>query len=53
MSKTIAPALVPPFTRETAILKVRKAEDGWIPKTLSSYPSLIRPIAFGVIEQNS
>ncbi|MFT4111195.1 DUF1348 family protein [Silvibacterium sp.] len=26
---TTAPALVPPFTRETAILKVRKAEDGW------------------------
>ena len=23
------PQLVPPFTRETAILKVRKAEDGW------------------------
>ncbi len=21
--------LIPPFTRETAILKVRKAEDGW------------------------
>ena len=22
-------SLVPPFTRETAVLKVRKAEDGW------------------------
>lgn len=29
MSITTAPLLVPPFTRETAILKVRKAEDGW------------------------
>src|SRR5580700_3471841 len=27
--QSAAPALVPPFTRETAILKVRKAEDGW------------------------
>jgi uncharacterized protein len=26
---TPASALLPPFTRETAILKVRKAEDGW------------------------
>ena len=29
MSTTTAPALIPPFTRETAVLKVRKAEDGW------------------------
>jgi uncharacterized protein len=29
MSKEQAVALVPPFTQETAILKVRKAEDGW------------------------
>ncbi|WP_353072175.1 nuclear transport factor 2 family protein [Tunturiibacter gelidiferens] len=29
MSKEQAIALVPPFTQETAILKVRKAEDGW------------------------
>jgi nuclear transport factor 2 (NTF2) superfamily protein len=27
--QSASPALVPPFTRETAILKVRKAEDGW------------------------
>jgi nuclear transport factor 2 (NTF2) superfamily protein len=29
MSKEQAVALVPPFTQETAVLKVRKAEDGW------------------------
>jgi nuclear transport factor 2 (NTF2) superfamily protein len=29
MSKEQSVALVPPFTQETAILKVRKAEDGW------------------------
>jgi uncharacterized protein len=29
MSSEAAVALVPPFTQETAILKVRKAEDGW------------------------
>jgi uncharacterized protein len=29
MSNDQAVALVPPFTQETAILKVRKAEDGW------------------------
>jgi len=29
MSFEVTAALVPPFTRETAILKVRKAEDGW------------------------
>jgi len=29
MSIEATAALVPPFTRETAILKVRKAEDGW------------------------
>ena len=29
MSTSTLQALVPPFTRETAILKVRKAEDGW------------------------
>ena len=27
--QSAAPALVPPFTRETAAMKVRKAEDGW------------------------
>jgi hypothetical protein len=26
---TAANSLIPPFTRETAVLKVRKAEDGW------------------------
>jgi uncharacterized protein len=29
MSSELKVALVPPFTQETAILKVRKAEDGW------------------------
>ena len=29
MSTSISTALVPPFTRETAALKVRKAEDNW------------------------
>jgi hypothetical protein len=29
MSSDSKVALVPPFTKETAILKVRKAEDGW------------------------
>jgi uncharacterized protein len=29
MSSEAKVALVPPFTKETAILKVRKAEDGW------------------------
>ena len=29
MSTQPAPNLVPPFTRETAAAKVRKAEDGW------------------------
>jgi uncharacterized protein len=29
MSSESKVALVPPFTQETAILKVRKAEDGW------------------------
>jgi nuclear transport factor 2 (NTF2) superfamily protein len=29
MSSESKVALVPPFTKETAILKVRKAEDGW------------------------
>ena len=29
MSSETKVSLVPPFTRETAILKVRKAEDGW------------------------
>jgi nuclear transport factor 2 (NTF2) superfamily protein len=29
MTQTIPANLPPPFTRETAILKVRKAEDGW------------------------
>ncbi len=29
MSSQLKVALVPPFTQETAILKVRKAEDGW------------------------
>ncbi|WP_433969083.1 DUF1348 family protein [Tunturiibacter gelidiferens] len=29
MSKEQAVTLVPPFTQETAVLKVRKAEDGW------------------------
>ncbi len=29
MTTPVPPALVPPFTRETAIQKVRKAEDGW------------------------
>jgi uncharacterized protein len=29
MSSTAHPVLVPPFTRETAVAKVRKAEDGW------------------------
>jgi uncharacterized protein len=29
MSSQLKVALVPPFTHETAILKVRKAEDGW------------------------
>ncbi len=29
MSTQPLPNLVPPFTRETAIAKVRKAEDGW------------------------
>jgi nuclear transport factor 2 (NTF2) superfamily protein len=29
MTDTAPAALVPPFTRETAILKVRKAEDNW------------------------
>ena len=29
MSIEATAALVPPFTRETAILKIRKAEDGW------------------------
>ncbi|MBB5342733.1 nuclear transport factor 2 family protein [Tunturibacter empetritectus] len=29
MSNESTVALVPPFTQETAILKVRKAEDGW------------------------
>jgi nuclear transport factor 2 (NTF2) superfamily protein len=28
-NNTATVALVPPFTRETAIQKVRKAEDGW------------------------
>jgi nuclear transport factor 2 (NTF2) superfamily protein len=29
MTTAAHPSLVPPFTRETAALKVRKAEDGW------------------------
>ncbi len=29
MIQTASASLAPPFTRETAILKVRKAEDGW------------------------
>lgn len=29
MPLSASPALVPPFTRETAALKVRKAEDNW------------------------
>jgi uncharacterized protein len=29
MATSVQPSLVPPFTRETAILKVRKAEDNW------------------------
>jgi nuclear transport factor 2 (NTF2) superfamily protein len=29
MTQTVQPNLSPPFTRETAILKVRKAEDAW------------------------
>ena len=29
MTTDAQPALIPPFTRETAIQKVRKAEDGW------------------------
>jgi nuclear transport factor 2 (NTF2) superfamily protein len=29
MSSESTVALVPPFTQETAVLKVRKAEDGW------------------------
>lgn len=29
MSSDLKVALVPPFTKETATLKVRKAEDGW------------------------
>lgn len=29
MALSTSPALVPPFTRETATLKVRKAEDNW------------------------
>jgi nuclear transport factor 2 (NTF2) superfamily protein len=29
MTTNIQPNLIPPFTRETAIQKVRKAEDGW------------------------
>lgn len=29
MSTAASPALLPPFTRETAVLKVRAAEDGW------------------------
>src|ERR1700709_1539075 len=29
MTASATPGLVPPFTRETAALKVRKAEDGW------------------------
>ena len=29
MTSSPNPNLAPPFTRETAILKVRKAEDGW------------------------
>ena len=29
MSTSAAATLVPPFTRESAVLKVRKAEDGW------------------------
>jgi hypothetical protein len=29
MAAMAANSLIPPFTRETAVLKVRKAEDGW------------------------
>ena len=29
MTSNATPILVPPFTRETAAAKVRKAEDGW------------------------
>src|SRR6476620_4989991 len=29
MATSTQPSLVPPFTRESAILKVRKAEDNW------------------------
>ena len=29
MTTPQTPSLVPPFTHETAVLKVRKAEDGW------------------------
>lgn len=29
MTESLPANLVPPFTLETAILKVRKAEDGW------------------------
>jgi nuclear transport factor 2 (NTF2) superfamily protein len=41
------PNLPPPFTKETAILKVRRAEDGW----RSHLPA--RSIAVGVILLNS
>jgi hypothetical protein len=29
MTTAVSTNLIPPFTRETAVLKVRKAEDGW------------------------
>jgi nuclear transport factor 2 (NTF2) superfamily protein len=47
------PNLPPPFTRETAILKVRKAEDGWNTATPTKSRLPTRSIAIGAIVLNS
>ena len=45
--------LVPPFTRETAVQKVRKAEDGWNSAIHKKLRWLTRWTAVGAIARNS
>ena len=44
---------LPPFTRETAVQKVRMAEDGWNGRNPEKSPWLIRLTASGEIVPNS
>jgi hypothetical protein len=45
-------SLVPPFTRDTAVQKVRLAEDNWILAIWKKWPSPIRGTLAGEIERN-